>query len=182
MNSVLHSHAGNTSHLVFFFFLPVGEQLRLGPWGWGQVDWQVPTARVRDCNTYNHMLQEDHMVVVVVSASCCLVHRTDNMLWTDSSGGADQKCRNEIKIYTHIQGYLQEHWVKTILSQCCEVGKNNNHRSRFPSSKSHRPLLRSPKSQQASATKSEKTKLTDIVYFFAEKIKTDQQQINVWTM
>lgn len=69
--------------------LPVGKQLRLGPWGWGQIDWQVPTARVCDCNAYNHMLQVDHMVVGVVSASCCLVHWPNHMLWTDSSAGQD---------------------------------------------------------------------------------------------
>lgn len=80
-------HVNDDSQLVV---LPVGKQLRLGPWGWGQVDWQVPTARVCDCNTYDHVLQVDHMVVQVVSASCRLVYWPNRMLWTDNSGGGQE--------------------------------------------------------------------------------------------
>ena len=73
--------------------LPVGEQLRLGPWGWGQVDGQVSTARVCDCNTHDHMLQVDHVVVGVVGAACRLVHRANHVLWSDGSGGQDRNQR-----------------------------------------------------------------------------------------
>lgn len=67
--------------------VPVGKQLRLCPWGWSQVDWQVPTARVCNRYAYDHMLQVDHVMVGVVSASCRLVHGPNHVLWTDGSGG-----------------------------------------------------------------------------------------------
>lgn len=67
--------------------VPVGKQLRLCPWGWSQVDWQVPTARVCNRDAYDHMLQVDHVMVGVVSASCRLVHGPNHVLWTDGSGG-----------------------------------------------------------------------------------------------
>lgn len=70
--------------------VPVGKQLRLGPWGWSQVDWQVPTARVCNRYAYDHMLQVDHVMVGVVSASCRLVHGPNHVLWTDGSGGKHQ--------------------------------------------------------------------------------------------
>lgn len=67
--------------------VPVGKQLRLCPRGWSQVDWQVPTARVCNRDAYDHMLQVDHVMVGVVSASCRLVHGPNHVLWTDGSGG-----------------------------------------------------------------------------------------------
>lgn len=38
-----------------------------------------------NCYTYNHMLQINNMMVCIIRAACCLVHGTNDMLWTDGS-------------------------------------------------------------------------------------------------
>ena len=66
--------------------LPVGQQLRLGPGGGGEVDGQVPAAGVRDGDAYDHVLQVDDPVVGVVGAAGGLVHRAHHVLRADGSG------------------------------------------------------------------------------------------------
>lgn len=84
---------GHFISLFVCLVLPVSEQLRLGPWGRGQVDWQVPTARVRDCDAHHHMLQVDDVVVGVVGAAGRLVHRAHHVLRADgpAAGGKERE-------------------------------------------------------------------------------------------